>query len=298
MFHGRSATFALPFLMSLSVSAASAHSGGSRAYTADHLNDVEYGRAGDAVLKLDAFLPRTRDLAPAVIIVHGGGWVMGDRRTSVEPLFAPLEAANIAWFSISYRLATKITQFGLAIDDVQTAVEFVRAHAVEYGIDPKRIALLGESAGGQLAAMGALRLPPDQQVRAVVAMYAPTDLIALAKNSNYIPRAWRDSIQNTPFEGLVLAGLALMSPLDQVRVGMPPFLLIHGTDDALVPYSQSVAMCQRMLASGDHCELFPVTGGGHGIRWWEAYPHLARPYKQKLVEWLQAQLAPHKIVSS
>jgi alpha-L-fucosidase 2 len=295
MSFGRSAFSALLILMAFSPYA-------TRAYAApgapEALRDVEYGRAGEVSLRLDAWLPRTRERAAAVIIVHGGAWVTGDRRASVEPLFAPLEEAQIAWFSISYRLATKITQFGVAIDDVLTAVQFVRSHADEYGIDPNRIALIGESAGGQLAAMAALRLNQGEQVQAVVALYAPTDLVALAKDSTYIPGSIRDSVRGTPFEGLLLAGLALLSPIDQVRSGMPPFLLIHGTDDALVPYAQSTAMCERMRAAGDHCDLFPVPGGGHGLRWWEAYPRLAQPYKRKMVEWLKTQLAPHKVVSS
>jgi acetyl esterase len=222
--------------------------------------------------------------------VHGGAWVAGDRRWNVEPLFDPLSDAGFAWFSINYRLTTNIAEFGVAIDDVVTAVRFVRAHAAEYGVDPCRIALVGESAGGQLAAMAALRLDPTEQVQTVVALYAPTDLVSLAKDSDYIPKSLRDSVRGTPWEGLVLAGLAELSPVNQVRSGMPPFLLIHGTSDALVPYSQSVTFCERLRAAGDNCDLFAVPGGGHGIRWWEAYPKLAQPYKRKMVDWLQQQL--------
>ena len=178
-----------------------------------------------------------------------------------------------------------------------TAVHFVRAHADEYGIDPDRIAIIGESAGGQLAAMAALRLDPTEQVRAVVALYTPSDLVSLAKDSDYVPKSIRDSVRGTPWEGLVLAGLAQLSPINQVRRGMPPFLFIHGTSDALVPYSQSVNMCDRMRAAGDTCELFPVEGGGHGLRWWEAYPRLAQPYKRKMIDWLKLQLKPQKVSS-
>ena len=129
----------------------------------------------------------------------------------------------------------------------------------------------------------------------MVALYTPSDLVALAKDSDYVPRSIRDSVRGTPWEGLLLAGLAQLSPANQVRNGMPPFLLIHGTSDALVPYSQSVALCERMRAVNDNCELFPVAGGGHGIRWWEAYPRLAQPYKRKMIDWLEQQFAARKV---
>jgi acetyl esterase len=261
------------------------------------VHDVEYARPGGISLRFDASIPEGTQKVPAVIIVHGGGWVGGDRRANVLPLFEPLSQAGFAWFSISYRLAKDVTQFGAAIDDVVSAVQFVRSHAREYGIDPQRIGLVGESAGGQLAAMAALRLPESTPVEAVVALYTPSDLVSLASTSDYVPRAIRDSVRGTPWEKLILAGLAQLSPLNQVRRNMPPFLLIHGTSDALVPFSQSVAMCNKMRAAGATCELYPVDGGGHGIRWWESSPKLAAPYKTKMVDWLKTELR-HPIAAS
>lgn len=87
-----------------------------------------------------------------------------------------------------------------------------------------------------------------------------------------------------------MAALAQLSPADNVRRDMSPFLFIHGTDDALVPFSQSRDMCGRMREAGAHCEIYPVEGGGHGLRWWESYPKLASGYKLKMVEWLKQQL--------
>jgi acetyl esterase len=76
-----------------------------------------------------------------------------------------------------------------------------------------------------------------------------------------------------------------------VRRGMPPFLLIHGTADTLVPFEQSKTMCARIREAGASCELYPVAGAGHGIRWWESNPAMARPYKQEMVRWLKERLA-------
>jgi alpha-L-fucosidase 2 len=257
---------------------------------AELIRDIQYANVNGLSLQMDASLPVGTN-SPAVIIVHGGGWVSGDRRTTVAPLFEPLTDAGFGWFSISYRLATDVTQFGVAIDDVQSAIRFIKSHATAYRIDPSRLALIGESAGGQLASMALLRGGPDVAVKAVVALYAPSDLVSLAKTSDYVPSSIRDQVRGTPWEGLVLAGLSQLSPINNVRGNMPPFLFIHGTSDKLVPYSQSVDMCQRIRSNGGSCEIYPVEGGGHGIRWWESYPKLAAAYKAKMISWLQAKLA-------
>jgi alpha-L-fucosidase 2 len=249
--------------------------------------NIEYGQAGGISLQMDAFVPKTPGPHPGIIIVHGGAWVRGDRRVDVQPLFRPLEDAGFAWFSISYRLAKEATQIGAGVQDVKQAVRYVREHAAEFDVDPDRIALVGESAGAQLASMAALST--DCNVRAVVAFYSPSDLVSLAKESHFIPEGVRRQIRGTPWEALVLAGLQELSPINHVRAGMPPFLLIHGTSDPLVPFEQSEHMCTAIRAAGGECELYPVKGGGHGVRWWDS-AHLTS-YKQEMVRWLEKELA-------
>lgn len=252
--------------------------------------NIEYTRVNGQPLALDAEIPAGRGPFPAAIIVHGGAWVRGDRTLDVQPLFEPLTEAGFAWFSISYRLMTDVTQFGAAIDDVEAAIRFVKSHAAEYRVDPDRIALIGESAGGQLAAMAALGKAPDLKVRGVVALYAPTDLLSLAKNSTYVPEWVHDNLTSGAFAWLISTRLKQLSPVEQVRRDMPPFLLIHGTADPLVPFSQSRTMCDRMKAAGASCELYAVQGAGHGIRWWEGSPY-SEGYKHVLVRWLREHVA-------
>src|SRR5215510_3420077 len=134
------------------------------------LNAIEYATPNGQSLRFDACIPAGDGPFPAAILVHGGGWVRGDRRVEVAPLFQPLTDANIAWFSISYRLAANPLQFGDAIGDVESAVRFVKSHSAEYRIDPNRVALVGESAGGHLAAMAALNRNTDLKVKGVVAL--------------------------------------------------------------------------------------------------------------------------------
>jgi alpha-L-fucosidase 2 len=252
--------------------------------------DVPYTSPGGVALALDATIPDGDGPFPAAIIVHGGGWVRGDKRIDVEPLFRPLTDAGFAWFSINYRLATNALQFGAAIGDVEDAIRFVKAHAAEYHVDPERIALVGESAGGQLAAMAALNGDPALSVKAVVAFYTPSDLVSLVRDSDLIPQSIRDSVQGTAFQSVILARLSQLSPIDNVRAGMPPFLLIHGTADRLVPVEQSDAMCARIRGVGASCDLFKVEGAGHGVRWWESSPRLSGPYKREMIRWLKEHL--------
>lgn len=250
---------------------------------------VEYGEAGGLRLLMDYQLPAGKGPFPALVVVHGGGWIGGDRRSNVEPLFAPMTQAGMAWFSISYRLANDAALFGAAITDVVQAVEHVRVHAAEYNIDPSRIALVGESAGAQLASMAALSPQLKGMVKGVVALYSPSDLVTLAKTSDRIPPQWRKAVENNQWASFILAGLERLSPLYNVRPDMPPFLLIHGTADRLVPFNQSERMCAKMHEVGASCELFAVKGAGHGIRWWEN-DHGLTAYKPVMIGWLERTL--------
>ncbi len=261
------------------------------------LKDIEYGRAGNVSLRLDAHIPNGAGPFAAVILVHGGAWVTGDRANNVRPLLQPLSEAGFAWFSISYRLAGELGRnpvgaamhLGAAENDVRSAVAFVRDHAAEYRVDPNRIALVGESAGGQLAAMAALRPDPNGAVKGVVAFYTPSDLAAWARTSNMIPDRIRDAVKGTLFNELLMAGLSEFSPINLVSEGSPPFLLIHGTDDSVVPFAQSQRFCDKLQSSGVNCELYTVKGGGHGMRGWESMR--LTEYKSAMIRWLEQILA-------
>jgi len=264
---------------------------------AEDLKGVEYARAGKVSLRFDAHIPNGPGPFAAVILVHGGAWVMGDRNNNVQPLFQPLTDAGFAWFSISYRLAADVArnpigaamQLGTAESDVRRAVVFVKEHASEYRVNPNKIVLLGESAGGQLAAMAALRPGADGAVQAVVAFYTPSDLAALVRTSAIIPDGVRGAVKGTLFDDLLMAGLAEFSPVNAVSSSSPPFLLIHGTDDNVVPFAQSERFCDKLRASGVACELYPVKGGSHGIRAWEQMR--LTDYKSPMVRWLERTLA-------
>ncbi len=263
--------------------------------------NIEYGQAGGTSLRLDARIPEGPGPFAAAIIVHGGAWVAGDRRNSVLPLFQPLADARIATFSISYRLAgpgpdgfkmskdvSQILSLGTAIDDVRQAVVYVKTYASEYRVDPERIALIGESAGAQLASMAALRPGSKGAVRGVVAFYGPSDLVKFVQTSVLIPDNIRRSLQGSALETLLFAGLRELSPVTWVNQGAPPFLLIHGTADILVPFDQSRELCDKLRQAGVSCEVYAEKGGHHGVRRWESAG--LTDYKDPMIRWLQRTL--------
>jgi acetyl esterase len=266
---------------------------------AEDLKNVEYSRAGNEILRLDAHIPDGAGPFPAAILVHGGAWVSGDRVTSVEPLFAPLAEAGFAWFSISYRLAGDILhdpvgtamRFGAEENDVRSAVTFVKDHAAEYRVDPDKIALIGASAGGHLASMAALNPAPGGAVAAVVAFYSPSDLASLARTSTLIPESIRNAVKGNLSGDLVMAGLNAFSPIRHVSASAPPFLLIHGTDDDIVPIAQSERFCEALRTAGASCELYRVDGAGHGIGNWQS--QRLTDYQPHMIHWLKQTLAPN-----
>jgi alpha-L-fucosidase 2 len=112
---------------------------------------VEFARPGGFLLTLDYKIPEGSGPFPTAIIVHGGGWAHGHKRMYVTPLFDVLSGTGYAWFTINYRLAPKY-QFPAAVEDVESAVRWVKENAAQYKLDKSRIVLLGESAGGYLVA--------------------------------------------------------------------------------------------------------------------------------------------------
>ena len=256
--------------------------------------DVVYSHVGDTNLSMDGELPlRGEGPFPTVILVHGGGWMRGERTRGVSPLFQPLRDAGMAWFSISYRLASDFGEIGSAVQDVVAAGHFLRDHAAEYNIDPNRIAVLGESAGGHLAAMAAFDEP--KLFGAVVGFYSPTNLVDLAENSAFVPEQIRDVLRNSGFAPLLRMHLKSLSPVEKVRPDAPPFLLLHGTSDPVVPESQSEELQRRLKQAGVPCDLIIVKGGGHGMYYWDRFEPTVH-WRSRAIEWLKANLnAPRQM---
>ncbi len=260
------------------------------AVSAEIQSDIEYGKAGDESLLLDACVPDGAGPFPVAIIVHGGGWSGGDKTRDITPLFKPLSDAKFTWFSINYRLGPK-HRFPACIEDVEAAIRWVKKHAAEYKGDPRRIALIGESAGGHLVCLAAVRAKDDTRVAAVVAFAAPTDLVADVERRGGIQPALRNVFGLSDLDDDARTKLRDASPLNFLKADMPPFLLIHGTDDKSVLYSQSVNFQKRLKELGVPCEIITIEKGVHGMKNWEK---LDTGYKEKMIAWLEKTLGGEK----
>ncbi len=251
-------------------------------------SDIEFAQVGDVHLTLDAWVPDGAGPFAAVIVVHGGGFVNGDKQTYVQPLFEPLTKGGFAWFTINYRLAPQY-RFPAAVEDVERAVVWLHAHAQEYKVDPHRIALLGESAGGHLVSYVGARHKPAARIAAVVSFYGPHDFEARATGRGALSDSEKAFVGVSDTSPKSMRLLRRASPITYVHKGMPPYLLIHGTKDAAVPYELSVSMCDKMKRVGASCEVFTVEEAPHGVGPWEKNPAF-QGYKKRMVEWLQATL--------
>lgn len=250
--------------------------------------DLEYGKAGEESLRLDACVPSGTGPFPAVILVHGGGWSAGDKsggptKGYMAPMQEPLTAAGFAWFSINYRLAPKFT-YPACIEDVETAIRWVKAHAAEFHIDPKRIALSGESAGGHLVALAAVRATEATRVAAVVPFYGPFNLVGKIQPGDTLGSGMQRLFGRDRFDEITAAMMHQASPIDQVRTGLPPFLLVHGSADTTVSPQQSVDFKEALNKVAVPCELITVAGGTHGMKGWST---LGADYQSQVVSWLQ-----------
>ncbi|MGP8246851.1 MAG: alpha/beta hydrolase fold domain-containing protein [Bryobacteraceae bacterium] len=262
---------------------------------------VEYGSPGGTPLLLDLHVPDGAGPFPAAILVHGGGFDGGSRSTNVRPLFEPLANAGFAWFSIDYRMAPKF-HFAEASADVASAIRWVKANAATYHVDPSKIAIIGESAGGFLVNYAGTHETPETRIAAVVDFYGPVDYGKLAEARRDHPELFNMASINRHaangagihffgVERLDAEGLAKLhdvSPIFAVHRGMPPFLAIHGTRDDQVLYQQSPAMCAAMHKVGAGCELITIEGGGHGMSGWRepAMQH----WKPEMIAWLKQTL--------
>lgn len=259
----------------------------THSFSANRFN-IEYGEAGGEKLLLDAHVPNAEGQFPVVLIVHGGGWMGGDREKDIVPVFAPY-ATNFTWFTISYRLAPT-NRWPACYDDVQTAIRWVKQHAAEYKGDPNRIALLGYSAGGHLVTLAGTRTEADTHVQAVAAMAPPTDLVSDNERRGGLTPSMKalfhwDSTNITDSARVVLKET---SPLTYVKPGLPPFLILQGSADKTVPAEQSKAFQAKLKAAGVDCDLILIPEGQHRINDWKQF---SPGWQEKLVAWLTAELA-------
>ncbi|WP_052711032.1 alpha/beta hydrolase [Pseudofrankia sp. DC12] len=279
------------------------------------LSGVPYASTmGSRPLELDLYLP-PQGPAPLTLFFHGGGWALGSRQfigydhAGISPSpFERMATAGIAVASVDYRLSGEAT-WPAQLHDAKAAVRWLRSRAGEIGVDPERIAAWGESAGAHLAALLGLTgghpvlegdvgvTGPPSTVAAVVTWYCPSDLAGLAHDVG------ADPLDATSREARLLGAppasvpelAAEASPVTHVSGDAPPFLLLHGTADSLVPHVQSERLHAALEAAGAKAQSQTFDGANHI---WVGAPHAGAAALDRTIEFLVEQFrqAPSQAV--
>ncbi len=208
----------------------------------ERIDDLQYGPAG-ARNRLDVYRPKGSTVSrPVLLQLHGGAWVFGSKRVQARPLMLHLAAAGWVCAPITYRLSPR-AQWPAHLDDCRLALRWLIEHVADYGGDPRRIVVTGGSAGGHLAAMLALTEPAG--IAGCVPFYAPLDLTRL-----FAPDPLAEWICKSVFGCAVddRETLEKASPIARVHAGAPPFLVIQGTADNLVPVDQARTFVKALSA--------------------------------------------------
>jgi len=245
----------------------------------DIVRDVEFGKGGERTLKMHLVKPKTapKDPMPVVVYIYGGGWKAGSRDAGLRPL---TRLAQKGYFgaSIEYRLSQEAA-FPAQIEDCKCAIRFLRSKAKEYGIDPDRIGVWGPSAGGHLAALVGTSGDVKElegsggskdfssHVQAVVDWFGPTDFLKMGKNKidHDSPHSPESQLIGGPIQEN-RDKTARANPITYVSKDDPPFLIMHGDKDDLVPLAQSELLHEALRKAGVETTLEVVKGQGHGFR--------------------------------
>jgi acetyl esterase/lipase len=244
--------------------------------------DIDYAGDENARQKLDLLLPTEpagEGPLPVIVYIHGGEWRGGNKREGIAFLIPSVGSGKYAGATLDYRLSNGAI-WPAQVHDCKAAVRWLRANAKKYNLDPLRIGVIGASAGGQLAAMlgtsgnidrleGKVgdKLNEPSRVSCVVDEFGPTELLAMSEFPSDIEHDSPDSPESRLVGGPIQQrkeAARSASPITYVSSDDPPFLLIHGTDDPLVPYDQSERFLAALQEEGVDAALIKVQGGAHG----------------------------------
>jgi acetyl esterase/lipase len=251
-----------------------------------HYSGLTYAApVGYRPLQMDVWVPAAATRSPLVVWIHGGAWMGGDRRHLPETLrpdqlFEACVAAGLAVATIDYRHALE-APFPAQLHDAKAAVRYLRAHADVLGVDATRIGVAGESAGGHLAALLALTAHrgdlegsqgvtgASSAVGVAVDWYGVADLSTMPRTTapphiaDKLPPEFATPPEDFLLRGADAATRADASPITHVTPQAPPFLLVHGTADWLVPFAQSELLAAALREAGVTVQLETVDGAGH-----------------------------------
>jgi acetyl esterase/lipase len=241
------------------------------------IKDVPFARVGGRTLRLDVTIPRDdAERRPAVLQIHGGGWVIGDKREPGLPLLKRLASNGWVGFNANYRLSPGATWPDHLVD-CKRALAWIREHADEYGVDPSYVVVTGGSAGGHLTAMmaltaGDLSYQPgfedaDCSLQAAVPFYGVYDFTNRLDSATPQMRTW-------VLEPLVMKAFydddpdffRSASPMDRVHPDAPPFFVLHGNKDTLAPVVDAREFVRLLVEqSGNKVFYAELDGAQHAF---------------------------------
>ena len=243
------------------------------------VRDLNYAGSEEPRQTLDMYVPKTPPAKPLplVVFIHGGGWEEGSKEQAGILLPLIKDGAFIG-AAINYRLTDK-GPFPIQIFDCKAAIRWLRAHAGDYAIDPQKIAVFGISAGGHLVSLlgtsGDVKelegtvggnLDKSSRVECVVDFCGPADFPAFANKGSAIDPEKPGTALSKLFGGPMSQHMDLAkaaSPVTYITKDDPPFLIIHGTKDPLVPYAQAEEFNKALGDAGVSTTLLTGAGAGH-----------------------------------
>lgn len=223
---------------------------------------IKYADRPTGPLKLDIGFPISEDAAkrPAVLWLHGGAYALGTRQ---QMSYMVEFTASLGYVSATadYRLTGEGARLCDIYTDVRDAYLFLRNNASQFGIDPDRISVGGDSAGGHLALLVGLKEPT---VRSIIDLYGPTDIVRLYNESRL---TWKETVLLAPMGKSPQEDPQTwrdLSPVNLVSSSSPPILILHGTADGIIPFSQAELLRDRLRQVGARFVFARVDGAGHG----------------------------------
>ena len=247
------------------------------------VRDISYAGTDNARQTLDLALPiksTTDKPLPVLVFIHGGGWRGGRKDGGLNRIHGFLKSGNYAGVSVGYRLSNEV-KWPAQIHDCKAAIRWIRANAKKHGLDGHKIAVHGTSAGGHLVAMlgtsssvkamdGSIGHHTDQstKVACVVDCFGPTNFLRMDDFESRIVHDAADSPESLLIGGAIQDNkkkTLTADPISYVSKDDSPFLIVHGTKDMAVPYSQSVILNAALNKIDVPTALLTVVDGGHGV---------------------------------
>ncbi|BAZ39003.1 hypothetical protein NIES4101_49530 [Calothrix sp. NIES-4101] len=258
--------------------------------------NIVYQTVNQHQLKLDVYKNKKAGLRPTLMVIHGGGWIKGNKEGE-ELFFKPYLDWGFSVVNINYRLANTALA-PAAVEDSICALNWLNNNASKYNFDTKKIVLTGFSAGGHLALTTGI-MPdvtkfnqncPDikkTKAAAIINWSGITDVndLLVGRNQKYFAVQWFGN-QTSPREIEIAKSV---SPITFVRPNLPPIMTIHGEKDTFVPYSHATRLHQALKKVGTVNQLFTVKGAAHG--------GFSKIQKQQIYASIKLFLIKHNIIS-